>query len=182
MYDDVSILDGFICETDGRSIGCALWNEEDGNGELVIILTTYRGVGAGIALLDAVVAHARESGWQRLWLVTTNDNSHALRWYQRRGFVLAALRRDAVTVARQTLKPEIPLVGLDAIPIRDELELELARHDACDVQQIVDELCLPFGAGVDRLAGALTPLVVESAVPQHVCPAQDGVERRAQLV
>jgi hypothetical protein len=58
-------------------------------------------------------------------VVTTNDNLGALRFYQRRGFVLAALRPGAITEARRTLKPEISEIGADGIPIRDELELEL---------------------------------------------------------
>ena len=56
--------------------------------------------------------------------ITTNDNVDALRFYQRRGFVLTALRPGAVDQARRSLKPEIPLVGDHDIPLRDELELE----------------------------------------------------------
>jgi hypothetical protein len=37
---------------------------------------------------------------------------------------LVALRAEALAVSRR-LKPEIPAVGLDGIPLRDELELEL---------------------------------------------------------
>src|ERR1700710_988814 len=67
MYDDVSILDGFVAELDGHQIGVALWSEDDGDCELVVIVSTYRGAGVGVALLDAVVAHARASNWNRLW-------------------------------------------------------------------------------------------------------------------
>jgi ribosomal protein S18 acetylase RimI-like enzyme len=74
-------------------------------------------------LLAAIEAVAREHGCVRLWLVTTNDNLGALRFYQRRGFRLTALRPDALGAARR-LKPEIPLVGDFGIPLRDELELE----------------------------------------------------------
>ncbi|HEX7715028.1 MAG TPA: GNAT family N-acetyltransferase, partial [Bacillota bacterium] len=61
---------------------------------------------------------------QRLWLITTNDNLAAIRFYQLRGFVLVALHRDAIAQSRK-LKPEIPLRGIDGIPIRDEIELEV---------------------------------------------------------
>jgi hypothetical protein len=57
-------------------------------------------------------------------LITTNDNTHALRFYQRRGLQLAALHRNAIEESRR-LKPEIPQHGADGIPLRDELELEL---------------------------------------------------------
>ncbi len=60
VHEDASALDGFVVENDGRPIGCALWLEIDGDAELVVIVTTYRGAGAGTALLDAVVDARRE--------------------------------------------------------------------------------------------------------------------------
>jgi ribosomal protein S18 acetylase RimI-like enzyme len=80
--------------------------------------------GTGTALIEAVERVAVEAGCRRLWLVTTNDNVDALRFYQRRGFRLAALRAGAVDEAREALKPEIPRVGDHGIDLRDELELE----------------------------------------------------------
>jgi GNAT superfamily N-acetyltransferase len=59
VHDDATELDGFVVENDGRPVGCALWHEVDGDAELVVIVTTYRGAGAGTALLDAVVDYAR---------------------------------------------------------------------------------------------------------------------------
>ena len=47
-----------------------------------------------------------------------------LRFAQKRGFALVAVHRNAIEESRR-LKPEIPLLGDDGIPIRDELELEL---------------------------------------------------------
>jgi hypothetical protein len=61
---------------------------------------------------------------RRLWVLTTNDNVDALRFYQRRGFRLAGLNPGAVDGARATLKPEIPVVGAHGIPLRDELVLD----------------------------------------------------------
>jgi hypothetical protein len=77
----------------------------------------------GSALLDAAAATARAEGCARLRLITTNDNLDALRFYQRRGFRLVALRPGAVDVAR-VLKPQIPRTGDFGIAVRDELELE----------------------------------------------------------
>jgi hypothetical protein len=67
---------------------------------------------------------ARRTGWRRLWLVTTNDNTAALRFYQRAGWELVAFHHNALAQSR-VLKPSIPQMGLDSIPIRHELELEL---------------------------------------------------------
>jgi GNAT superfamily N-acetyltransferase len=93
--------------------------------ELMTIDALRDGVGAGTVLLAAVAAAARAAGAARVWLVTTNDNTPALRFYQRRGFDLVAVHRDAVTAARR-LKPSIPETGVDGIPIRHGLELEFA--------------------------------------------------------
>ncbi len=55
--------------------------------------------------------------------MTTNDNTPALRFYQRRDFDLVSIHRNAVKEARK-LKPEIPDVGMDGINIRHEIEME----------------------------------------------------------
>ena len=68
-------------------------------------------------------ALGRERKWTRLRLFTTNDNTGALHLFQRRGWDLVALHRGAVERDRQ-LKPEIPALGLDGIPIHHLLELE----------------------------------------------------------
>jgi N-acetylglutamate synthase-like GNAT family acetyltransferase len=123
VHDDASMLDGFVVENDGHLVGCSLWHEIEGDAELVVIVTTYRGAGAGTALLDAVVDYARSHAWKRLWLITTNDNTDSLRLYQRAGWDWVAWHRDAVTDARR-LKPELPARGAHDIPIRHEIELE----------------------------------------------------------
>jgi GNAT superfamily N-acetyltransferase len=80
--------------------------------------------GAGTALVEAVGQLARRHGCTRLWVITTNDNVDALRFYQRRGFCLVRVHRGAVDRSRASLKPEIPAVGAYGIPLRDEIELE----------------------------------------------------------
>jgi hypothetical protein len=60
-----------------------------------------------------------------VWLVTSNDNLDAIRFYQRRGLRLVAVHPGAIDQARE-IKPAIPLVGHYGIPIRDELEFELS--------------------------------------------------------
>jgi ribosomal protein S18 acetylase RimI-like enzyme len=83
------------------------------------------GIGVGSALVNAVKTIAASAKCRRLWLVTTNDNTYALRFYQKRGFQIVAAHRNALERSRK-LKPEIPLEGVDGIPIRDEIELEIA--------------------------------------------------------
>lgn len=66
----------------------------------------------------------QNSNSRRLWLVTTNSNLDALRFYQRRGLHLVRVWPDAMNRSRE-LKPEIPMIGDFGIAIRDELELEI---------------------------------------------------------
>ena len=80
--------------------------------------------GAGTALVEAVGQLARRHECTRLWVITTNDNVDALRFYQRRGFCLVRVHRGAVDRSRAMLKPEIPAAGAYGIPLRDEIELE----------------------------------------------------------
>jgi RimJ/RimL family protein N-acetyltransferase len=61
---------------------------------------------------------------QRIWLITTNDNLHALKFCQKVGFHLVKIYRGAIRESRK-LKPQIPEIGMHGIPIRDEIELEI---------------------------------------------------------
>ena len=100
--------------------------------ELLTLHAATRLGGVGTALLAAVEQVAREAGCRRLWVVTTNDNVDALRFYQRRGFRLVTLRPGAVDRSRELLKPGIPQDGAYGIPLRDEIELELELAPAPD--------------------------------------------------
>jgi hypothetical protein len=79
--------------------------------------------GTGTALLEAAVRAARDERCRRIVLTTTNDNVDALRFYQRRGLRLVALRAWAVCAARR-LEPDIPATGAHGMALHDELELE----------------------------------------------------------
>jgi GNAT superfamily N-acetyltransferase len=114
-------LPGFVADIEGERVGLLTYDIQAQACEIVSLDSTRPGVGT--ALMEANKTFARQQGCTRLWLVTTNDNLHALRFYQKRGYVLVAIHRDAITRARR-LKPEIPLIGNDGIPIRDEIELE----------------------------------------------------------
>jgi ribosomal protein S18 acetylase RimI-like enzyme len=121
---EVAGLAGFAAIEDGRPVGLLTYAIEDGDCEVVTLDSEPEGRGAGSAVVAALAAEARRRRWRRVWLVTTNDNLRALRFYQRRGFRLAALYAGALEESRR-LKPSIPLVGMHGIPLRDELELEL---------------------------------------------------------
>jgi uncharacterized protein YhfF len=116
-------------ERDGRRVGVLTFRPRPGGEtEVVTIDALERGRGIGALLLEAVTAVAGSEAWRRLWMITTNDNTIALRSYQRAGWDLVALHRDALEASRRLL-PSIPTTGVDGIPIRHELELELLLSD-----------------------------------------------------
>jgi GNAT superfamily N-acetyltransferase len=89
---------------------------------LLHVITTSSGVGS--ALLDALATFLQLRGRSTLSVTTTNDNVAALAFYQRYGFRLKELRLNKVEEAR-IVKPSIPAIAENGIPVRDEIELIL---------------------------------------------------------
>jgi ribosomal protein S18 acetylase RimI-like enzyme len=119
------LLPGFIAVRGKERVGLATYHMEGRQCELVTLNSFGEGMGVGSALLSRVRDAAAEAGCKRFWLITTNDNTNALRFYQKRGLRLVALHVNALEQSRR-LKPEIPEFGMDGIPLRDEIELEMA--------------------------------------------------------
>ena len=117
-------IDGFFAEDEtGQKVGLATYEIIGDQCEVVTLdaLRKFRGIGT--ALMDRVARAARNRGCRRLWLITTNDNLDAIRFYQRRGFTIAAVHINALAHSRK-LKPSIPEIGPSGIPLRDEIEFE----------------------------------------------------------
>ena len=117
-------LPGFVAQNGDEIVGLLTYHLEGEACEIVTLNAWREGIGVGTALIEAVKQTAGREKCRRLWLVTTNDNLPALRFYQKNGFVIAAVHLNAIEKDRR-LKPEIPLTGMDGIPIRDEIELEM---------------------------------------------------------
>ena len=118
-------LDGFIAVDGAEWVGLITFYFEAAFCEVMSLDSLRPGSGIGTALINSVADLARQTaGCNSLKLITTNDNTRALRFYQKLGFELVALYRQSIKASRK-LKPSIPELGLDGIPIRDELELEL---------------------------------------------------------
>jgi len=118
-------LPGFIVKDEmGTILGLATYTLNPPNCELVTLNAEPTGKGVGTALVSAVVDAAKKAQCTRLWLITTNDSVDALAFYQKHGFHLVAVHPDALDVSRK-LKPSIPLIASNGIPLRDEIELEM---------------------------------------------------------
>jgi GNAT superfamily N-acetyltransferase len=121
---DASTLPALIAEREGAIAGLLTYHVAGDSLEIVSLNAFVRGGGVGSALVDAAAGVARDAGLARLWVVTTNDNLDALRFYQRRGLRITAVAPNAVDAAR-AIKPTIPSIGEYGIPLRDELTLEM---------------------------------------------------------
>ena len=118
-----AVLPGLIAERGTRIVGLLTYHVTADVLEIVTLNALTRHAGIGSMLIDAVRAEAKQRRCREVTLTTTNDNVDALRFYQRRGFRLAALRPGAVDRARAERKPEIPVTGEYGIPLHDEIDL-----------------------------------------------------------
>jgi len=117
-------LEGFIIEDRNEWIGLVTFIIKDNEMEVPSLDSLREGQGIGTKLLKAVIEDARARRCKRVFLITTNDNLNALGFYQKRGFELVTIYRGAINKSRKR-KPSIPLIGMNNIPLRDEIELEI---------------------------------------------------------
>ena len=121
---DLGTAEGFFaCEGD-EIIGLITYRLRQNELEILSLDSIREKNGIGTALLNEVLKKARETGVMRVFLITTNDNLNALRFYQKRGFDMIRLYHNAVVRARK-IKPEIPLTGMQGISLKHEIELEI---------------------------------------------------------
>ncbi len=117
-------LNGFVAEEDNEWFGLITFVVKDNETEVISLDSLRKGQGIGNELMKTVVNEAQQRNCKRIFLITTNDNLNALGFYQRHGFELVRIDRGAVHESRK-IKPTIPLIGENNIPLRDEIELEM---------------------------------------------------------
>ncbi len=119
-------IDAFYAVDDkGEKVGLVTYEIIGDQCEIVTLDAFTKFAGVGTALIEKVKDGVTRRGCRRLWLITLNDNIDAIRFYQRRGFAIAAVHFNAMDVSRR-IKPSIPEIGMHGIPIRDEIEFEMS--------------------------------------------------------
>ncbi|OMF56781.1 GNAT family N-acetyltransferase [Paenibacillus sp. FSL R5-0490] len=120
---DCSALDGFaVLNEEDKIIGLITYIIKNTECEIISLDSTEEGKGIGTSLVEEVENLAKKKNCRIVKLITTNDNLLALKFYQKRGFILSQIILNAVEEARK-VKPEIPLIGNEGIQIRDEIVL-----------------------------------------------------------
>ena len=114
---------GFIAEKNGEKVGLLTYEIIGDEIELTSINSFRENQGIGSALIKYLVEDAKKIKTKRIWVVTENSNLHGLGFYQKRGFIFKKIYPNSFVKLRK-LKPKLPKISENGIPIRDEIELE----------------------------------------------------------
>lgn len=120
---DGTKLDGFLLREENKIIGLVTYTFFEDICEIVSLDSKRENIGIGTALLKEIEKIAINNKCKKMRLITTNDNMRALQFYQKRGYCLTRLYPNAMEKVRK-VKPNVPLIGDNDIPLRDEIELE----------------------------------------------------------
>ena len=120
---DGTKLDGFLLQENNTIIGLVTYTFFGDICEIVSLDSKRENIGIGTAFLKEIEKIAIENNCKKMRLITTNDNIRALQFYQKRGYCLTKLYPNAMEEVRRA-KPDVPLIGENSIPLRDEIELE----------------------------------------------------------
>ena len=120
---DGTKLDGFLLEEENKIIGLITYTFFGDICEIVSIDSKKENIGIGTNLLNEVEKAAMINNCKKIRLITTNDNLRALQFYQKRGYCITRIYPNAMDEVRK-IKPDVPLIGENGIPLNDEIELE----------------------------------------------------------
>src|SRR5690606_24303545 len=73
-------LPGFVVLADGEVKGIITYNIENDECEIVSLDSLHENCGIGSALINQAINEASTNRCKRVWLITTNDNVHAIRF------------------------------------------------------------------------------------------------------
>lgn len=123
---DADKIPAIVAVRNQEPVGLLTYEFLSGGSQCEVVTLSTRDENRGIAasLLERAEDIARAAGSWRIFLTTTNDNLRAIGVYQKRGWTFAALHKGIVDLARERV-PHIPRIGLNGLPVRDELEFEL---------------------------------------------------------
>ncbi|GAA4359176.1 GNAT family N-acetyltransferase [Angustibacter luteus] len=85
------------------------------------VVESFRGNGIGRALVERAVAECRSQASRTLMVSTAAAGTDNLRFYQRRGFRMLSVERDAFTASTGYPDP----IDIDGIPLRDRVWLSM---------------------------------------------------------
>ena len=116
-------LDGIIVYDNKKIIGLGLYYIKNNECEIVLMETFIQNKGIGTKIIERIKEIGKNNDCKRIWLITTNENINAIKFYQKRGFHFSNIYKNAIEESRK-INPEIPKEE-NGIEIRDEIEFEI---------------------------------------------------------
>ena len=95
-----------------------IWRAFEMELRILIVDNAFRRQGLASRILEDLRGRTLERGLKRITLFTSNDNTPAIRLYQKIGFRLKALYPGRLERKRGCVR-----LGVDGIPIRDDVEM-----------------------------------------------------------
>ena len=121
---EADALHAVVAERDGTVVGVAPYSLA-GNIAFVAVADLFiRDEEVARALLGAVEAFCRRAGRPFLRAITSNDAIELIGLMQQLGYRIVAIWPNGMNLVRE-LKPSIPAVAANGVPIVDEIELEI---------------------------------------------------------
>ena len=120
---DMTKLDGFAAYENEDIIGLITYRIEGSECEIMSLDSLKENRGIGTVLLNKAIETASNFNCIKIKLITTNDNINAMRFYQKRGFDMMRIYRNALEKSRK-IKPSIPITGNFGIQLKHEIEFE----------------------------------------------------------
>ena len=122
-YNDVK---GFSLKINNKILGLITYLVKDNEIEITSLNSFYQNIGVGTLLLNTVIEKLNDK-YKRIFLITTNNNKNALKFYKNRNFIIKNIFKNSINEARK-IKPEIPKYDINGIEIKDEIELEYKQN------------------------------------------------------
>jgi ribosomal protein S18 acetylase RimI-like enzyme len=118
----VNDLDGVLVYENDKIIGLGLYTIKN-DCEIVLLETFIQNKGIGTKIIEKIKEIAKTNNCKKIWLITSNENINAIKFYQKRGFHISNIYLNAMEETRK-IKPEIPKFS-NGIEVRDEIEFEI---------------------------------------------------------
>ncbi|NMM62550.1 GNAT family N-acetyltransferase [Clostridium sp. P21] len=122
---DMTTLDGFVIFENEAIIALVTYEIKDNECEIMSLDSLKEKQGIGTILVNKVKEIAVKAKCTKIKLITTNDNINAIAFYQKRGFDMMRIYRNALDIDRK-IKPSIPMIGEFNIPLKHEIEFEMS--------------------------------------------------------
>jgi len=119
-----SKLQGLLLNQGDKVQGMLFYIRRGAVCEIIVFEVFNKFTGLGTIMLNKFIQLIKSQQYTKIQVMTTNDNLDALRFYQRRGFIIRGVRLNILENSRK-MKSTIPELGDYNIPLRDEIELEL---------------------------------------------------------